>query len=663
MLQRIRGGIRGKGAYIILALLSLPLAILGFDWFQIDAEKAIAEVNGEEIGNKEFSRQVAVERQRVLAEMYGGEGSLEIDEQALANNVLRQLVYQRILLQRVEALGLQVSLEAIDQEILAQDEFREDGFFSPQLYQAVLRERGYTPGYYKDTVRKGLLVQQLLSPLRDAEFTLPYELDRMRRIYNQERSVEYVEMPAAAWLDQVSVSDEEVQEYYDQRPGLFLTEMQVSVSYFFLERKEFYEDVPEEELRAYYEEEILALSEQRYAAHILLETGPGLRSDEQARSELLEIKRQLEEGADFAEMARRYSDDIGSAGAGGDLGISDGESFPEAFEQALLSLAPGAVSEPVQTEAGWHLIRRLEVPLPPYEQRRDAILEAVRRILSEPPYQEFLEEVGAMLTPQFSLITFTRPRGYELHQSKFSLEEPEGVLARPQVMEVTAKYADSLMERIEASEEAEQERQQRLTIIGRQQDEIGAESTAMERDQAFSIGASELIRLDGDTAMVIRILSLHPPHEKTAEEAWQEIIDIMKQQRAEELADSEVQRMFEEVSRAEISLEEIARAGGYQHHTALALRRRDADENFPAEVINHAFRMPPPEPGRLSVEILPLPEARYAMIKVLEINEEEEAEYGEARRALAGQVSNDRGGLLVTIYQFFLNSIAEIEVN
>ena len=662
MLQRIRGGIRGKGAYIILALLALPLAILGFDWFQLDVEGAIAEVNGEEIGNKEFSRQLTVERQRVLAEMYGGEGSLEIDEQALANRVLRQLVYQRILLQQVETLGLQVSLDAIDQEILAQGEFREDGFFSPQLYQSVLRERGYTPGYYKDTVRNDLLVQQLLSPMRDSEFTLPYELDRMRRIYNQERSVEYVEMPAAAWLDQVSASDEEVQEYYDQRPGLFLTEMQVFVSYFFIERQEFYEDVPEEELRAYYEEEIVALSEQLYAAHILLETGPGLRSDEQARSELLAIKRQLEEGADFAEMARRYSDDIGSAGAGGDLGISDGESFPEAFEQGLSRLAPGATSEPVQTEAGWHLIRRLEVPLPPYEQRREAILEAVRRILSEPPYQEFLEEVAAMLTTQFSLVSFTRPRGYELYQSQFSLEEPEGVLARPLVMEVTAKHADSLMERIEESEEAEQERQRRLTILGRQ-DEIDAENNAIERDQVFSLGASELVRLDEDTAMVMRILWLHPPHEQTAEESWQEITDIIKQQRAEELADSEVQRMFEEVRRAELSLEEVARAGGYQHHAALALRRRDADENFPAEVLNHAFRMPPPEPGRLSVELLPLPQARFAIIQVLEINEEEEEEYGEARRALADQISNDRGGLLAAIYQFFLNSIAEIEVN
>ncbi len=657
MLQRIRGGVRGKGAYVILAFLALPLAILGFDWIRPNTGGTIAEVNGEEIGSREFNQQVAVERQQLLAEMQAGGAGSEISDQQLANRTLRRLVFQQILLQKVKNTGLRISLESIDREILSEDTFYEDGFFSPQIYQAALRQGGYTPGYYKDTVRKELLIGQLLSPLQNAEFILPNELDRMLRIFDQERDIEYLTTSVDDWLDPVPIGDEDVQEYYDDRPGLFLTKIRGYVGYLFLERKEFYEDVPEEELRAYYEEEILALSEQRYVAHILLENGPR-RNDEQAQSELLDLKRQLDEGADFKELARRYSDDIGSAAAGGDLGISDGESFPDAFEQALFALAPGEVSEPVQTEAGWHLLRRLEVPLPPYEQRRDAILEAVRGILSEPPYQALLEEVSGMLTPQFALYSdFAKPRGYRFYNRRFILEEAEEVLARPQVMEVLNRYADEMLEQIEESEEQEERRL-------RNQLRRDEESLAIDREEAFPIGASELIRLDEDTALVIRIFSLHPPRGKTMEEAREEIVDIFHQRDAKTRAEEHMRQLVEEVRQGgEHSLEEAALAEEYQHHVVPRLQRRNTDENIPGRILNRAFHMPLPEPGRPSISMLTLPEDRYAVIQVKEVRNNEEEEYGAVRRALAEEMSDENGRILANLYQYSLNVTAEVEVN
>ena len=132
---------------------------------------------------------------------------------------------------------------------------------------------------------------------------------------------------------------------------------------------------------------------QTHARHILIKTSE-LTSEKEAKSRLAEIKRRIEGGADFAAQAKLYSED-GSASQGGDLGwVSPGAFVPE-FERVMNALKIGQLSDPVQTEFGWHLIqvserRNADVSV---EQKKQQAAAAIRSFKSDEAYQEWLRQL------------------------------------------------------------------------------------------------------------------------------------------------------------------------------------------------------------------------------------------------------------------------------
>ena len=177
------------------------------------------------------------------------------------------------------------------------------------------------------------------------------------------------------------------QAYYDENQDRFMTAESVELDYVELRAEDFFEDVAEEDIQAEYD---LTLQDYQYAterrvSHILFEDSDAAR--------IAEAQAELESGADFAEIAKRFSDDVGSAGFGGDLGFTSGDAFPEEMEEAIEQLAVNAVSGPVETDAGTHLLLVTEIregEAPPLEsmraqlerqvQERDAAAKLVRAV-------------------------------------------------------------------------------------------------------------------------------------------------------------------------------------------------------------------------------------------------------------------------------------------
>jgi peptidyl-prolyl cis-trans isomerase SurA len=132
---------------------------------------------------------------------------------------------------------------------------------------------------------------------------------------------------------------------------------------------------------------------QTHARHILIRTSDQV-SDNDAKNQILDIKKRIEGGADFAEQARLYSQD-GSAAQGGDLGwVSPGETVPE-FEKAMNALQPGEMSGPVQSSFGWHLIQVLERRTTDVseEQKRQQARLAIHAFKSDEAWQDWLRQL------------------------------------------------------------------------------------------------------------------------------------------------------------------------------------------------------------------------------------------------------------------------------
>lgn len=389
MLQTIRDNVQGWAAKIIIAIIIVPFALFGIDsLFGANPNPPVAEINGEEISEMELQRAMALQKRRLLNIM-----GQNIDPSILEDSVLRQpslnaLIEQKLLLQSAGERGLAISDTQLNQAIVQMPQFQVDGQFSNERYQQMLRVQGYTSSFFKELLASELLLNQLQSGVAGSAFVTPKELAQAARLLEEKRSFNYLEVPLSRFEASVDVSEAELQAYYDENKSQYVTQEKVKLNYIDLHLEDFFQPVDEQTIRAEYEREIAAIEREtsRRAAHILLETNAD-RNLEQARSEAKALVQQLEQGADFAELARSQSDDIGSAEAGGDLGYTAGDAFPEAFEDALASLEEGEVSEPVVTDAGVHVIKLLEVSrteVPEFEQRREDIARRLQEQNAQP---------------------------------------------------------------------------------------------------------------------------------------------------------------------------------------------------------------------------------------------------------------------------------------
>jgi len=164
-------------------------------------------------------------------------------------------------------------------------------------------------------------------------------------------------LPLQAAIDTVQLSDTQIEDYYQSNKQRYMAEEQVVVDYIELSPTLFSEkqQISEGQLRARYDEQLETLESttSRQAAHILL--------SQPDAALLSEINGKLEAGQAFDALAKEYSEDVGSADFGGDLGYTSGDTFPEAFEVALAALQVGEVSAPIETESGTHLIKLLDI--------------------------------------------------------------------------------------------------------------------------------------------------------------------------------------------------------------------------------------------------------------------------------------------------------------
>jgi len=447
MLQNIRDNIQGTIAKIIVALIAIPFALFGVEAFFTGGEPAVAKVDGEEITERELARSIEMERRRIINQAEGVVDSSIIDEETLRGPALEGLVGRKVLQVAARDAGIKIGDEFINSVIVEDPTFQENGVFSQARFQGLLAASGLGVDNYRSMLREDLQIQQLLSGVADSEFVLPQELGDLSRLTQQSLRLRYMTINVVEDLESIEVSDDEIQTYFEDNVDDFMTEETVSVDYLELRIEMLFEPVAEEDLRVAYQQRLDAMPPaiSRRAAHIMLES----LDDDEALSRLQALRAELDNGADFAELARQNSEDTGSAEEGGDLGFSAGDAFPEEFEAALATLAPGEVSEPVQTDSGWHLIKLLDVrelDRPSFESLRAEIEEQLQREAAEPLFVERAEELADLTFNSDGLSDAADALDLIVQQSDtFSRSGGEGLFANQSV--IKAAFGNDVLTR------------------------------------------------------------------------------------------------------------------------------------------------------------------------------------------------------------------------
>ena len=351
---------------IILAVAFVPFAFFGVDsYFRAgDRGDNIATVGGQPITEQEFARALQ-ERQNYLQRMAGGRmDPALLDSTELRFAVLDGIVRQRLLISQAVRGGLLVSDQQLQQLISEQPAFQEGGKFSHARYEELLRRQNMTPIGFENSLRRDLMVERVSDAYRATAIVPNAVAERLLRINSQQREVSQSVLAPENFVAQVKLEAGAAKQHYDAHQNEFQLAEQARLEYLVLalDAVASQVEVSADEVKQFYERNLKQYTQgdERQAGHILIaaDAKASVEEKQAARAkagQLLEQARQ--KPASFAELARRNSQDPGSAANGGDLGFFPRGAMPKPFDDAVFQMKAGEIAGPVETEFGYHIIR------------------------------------------------------------------------------------------------------------------------------------------------------------------------------------------------------------------------------------------------------------------------------------------------------------------
>lgn len=361
---------------ILLGLMILPFAFFGLDSYTRSSGSRgdAASVDGTPVTMREYTEEMRRQQDRIRQVLGQGADLAAFDTPEMRRAILDSLVSQRLMTNEVANAQLVLSKEEVVAAILAAPEFQENGKFSGDRYANYLRAVGLSDEGNVHKLRTEIPASRLASAVAGSVILPRTVAARLATLESEQREVSEAFIPSVSYLARVKPDEAAAKTYYEGHLAEFRVPERVRAEYLVLSAEELgrAEAPTEAELKAAYDAKAgeYGVPEQRRASHILL------ASKEEAEKLLAEARKNPK---GFAELAKKHSQDTGSAANGGDLGMNPrGGLASKALEEAIFRLKPNEMSDVVQSEFGFHLIQLNAVQ--PGKMRS---LDEVRKELAE----------------------------------------------------------------------------------------------------------------------------------------------------------------------------------------------------------------------------------------------------------------------------------------
>jgi len=340
---------------VVLGLTIIPFAFFGLESYTRSVGSAgdVASIDGAPVSQREFADEMRRQQDR-LREVLGRNADLSVlDTPEMRLAVLETLISQRLVMAEVASGRLALAKEDVVAGILAAPEFQEGGKFSSERYTGYLRARGISDEGNVAQLRLEIPAARLAGAIGATAFQPRAVAARLIALEGEKREVAEAFIPAEAFLARVKADPAKAKAYYDANRAEFKIPERVRAEYLVLSAEDLAagETATDAELKAAYDARAsqLGSAEQRRASHILLKTKA------EAEKVLAEARQAPQR---FAELAKKYSQDTGSAENGGDLGMNaKGALASKSLEEAIFKLGDGEFGGVVQSEFGFHVIR------------------------------------------------------------------------------------------------------------------------------------------------------------------------------------------------------------------------------------------------------------------------------------------------------------------
>jgi peptidyl-prolyl cis-trans isomerase D len=398
------------GALIVLIFPSF--VFWGYDQFMGDGTH-VAEVHGRPIPRERFesAHREQLDQMRRVASMTGQ----AVDTATLDNPVLRQEVLDRLIqdaLLQGQAIDRRIHVGdmRLREEIGSIPNLRQaDGSFNLEQYKTLLAAQGKSEFQFEQSLRQELALRTLPDALGSSGFLPTPVLQSIVAAQLEKREIRQRLLTAKQFRDQVKPTPEQLEAFFKKESKRFEQSAYADVELLVLSAKDLVagETADPEAVKTFYEQNPNRFGEpeQRRASHILFELSASAneaakaQAIDQAKSVLVSIK----EGKDFAALAKQLSKDSGSAAQGGDLGFFSRDAMVKPFADAVFAMKPGAISEPVVSEFGVHVIKLTDIrpaKLKPFEQVRGDIEQQMKQEKAQKRFAELAESFSNIVYEQ-----------------------------------------------------------------------------------------------------------------------------------------------------------------------------------------------------------------------------------------------------------------------
>jgi peptidyl-prolyl cis-trans isomerase D len=363
------------------------------------AENVLASVGGQKITLRDVQTrlQTIAKGRRLPPEML----------KQFAPMLIEQLITEHAVQYQAERMGFRVTdqdiADAIRKEI--PQLFQNGQFIGTDSYAAVLAQQNMTVPEFEGIIRKQILLNRLRGVALESTVITAVDIEAEFNRRNEKATIEYVKVLSQKMQGEVKVSDDDVKQFYDKNKTSFTAPEKKGLLLIVFDPAavEAATVVPEDRVRLTYErtKDRYRTGERVHARHILLSTAEKSKEDTdkiQAKAEAL--LKQIKAGADFADLAKKNSDDTNNKDKGGDLGFFErGRMVPE-FESAAFSLKPGEISNLVKTSYGVHIVQMLErqdARLKPFDEVKAELTGELRKEAATAKIQTTLDQVQTEL--------------------------------------------------------------------------------------------------------------------------------------------------------------------------------------------------------------------------------------------------------------------------
>lgn len=395
-----------KIVMVFLFLLIIPSFVLvGIDsnYFS-EKSPVVARVDGQKINQTDWDNAHRMETDRIRAQSPSVDPKL-LDSPSARYATLERLVRDRVLTASAQKMHLVTSdarLARSLQEIPAIAGLkRPDGTLDADAYRALVAAQGLTPEGFEANVRRDISINQVMGGVMGTAFATDAQVKLALDALYERREIQVARFNASDFAAKVTPTDADLEAYYKAHPAQFQQIEQAAVEYLVLDLDSVRASITlgEDDLRTYYKENVgrMAGKEERRASHILINAAKDAPTAdrEKAKARAGELLAQVRKNpASFAELAKKYSDDKGSAVAGGDLNFFARGAMVKPFEEAAFALKKGEISDVVESDFGYHIIELTDIKTPrqpSFEELRPTMESELKQQQAQRKFAEVAE--------------------------------------------------------------------------------------------------------------------------------------------------------------------------------------------------------------------------------------------------------------------------------